>query len=193
MDVFVTTPGGTSAASSADRFVYQPPPTVSKVVPRSGPVGAGVPVTIAGANLAGATGVAFGGVGAQRFEVRSASSIVAIAPTEPVGTVHVRVTTPGGTSAVSTDDRFTFTPLITAVDPATGTTAGGTVVTVTGEGFTTGTTIKFDTTKAAPVACASNTSCTAVSPAHAAGTVQVKAIVGGKSSTKTAGALFAYQ
>jgi len=196
ISVTVITPGGTSAVSPADRFTYLPPPTVSKVVPRSGPVGGGTVVSIAGANLGGASGVTFGCVGAQRFEVSSASSIVAIAPSEPVATVDVRVTTAGDRSAASSGDRYTFTPVITALTPSAGTTAGGTTVTVTGEGLgigTGGTTIKFGTAKATPVACSSSTTCTAVSPAHAAGTVQMRAIVTGKSSSKSAATAFTYQ
>ena len=40
VDVTVTTPGGTSATSSADQFTYVPAPTVGNVSPTSGPAGA---------------------------------------------------------------------------------------------------------------------------------------------------------
>ena len=120
---------------------------------------------------------------------------MAIAPSEPVATVDVRVTTAGDRSAASSGDRYTFTPVITALSPSAGTTAGGTTVTVTGEGLGIGTggTTKFGTAKATPVACSSSTTCTAVSPVHAAGTVQVRAIVTGKSSSKSAATAFTYQ
>src|SRR5208337_829094 len=59
VDVTVTTSGGASAKSSADKFTYVPAPVVSSVSPTNGPVG-GTTVTITGSYLAGATAVYFG-------------------------------------------------------------------------------------------------------------------------------------
>ena len=44
------------------------------------------------------------------------------------------VTTPGGTSATSPADEFTYVaaPTVTSINPTSGPTAGGTTVTVTG-------------------------------------------------------------
>ena len=78
--------------------------------------------------------------------------------------------------------------------PSSGPTAGGTSVTVTGTGFALGsaTTFKFGRTKAASVSCASSTSCTVVSPAHEAGTVDVIATVSKAKSPTSAGDRFTY-
>lgn len=63
---------------------------------------------------------------------------------------------------------------LSAITPATGSTAGGETVTITGAGFTTGTTVDFDGVPATVVAIASDgTSLTATTPAHAAGDVTV--------------------
>jgi hypothetical protein len=105
------------------------------------------------------------------------------------------VTTGGGTSAISTADHFTFLPTVTGVSPAEGPAAGGTHVTITGSGFVTAkgaTTFKFGTAKATEVECSSSTSCTATAPAHAAGTVDVKATVNKASSPKNIGDHFTY-
>ena len=51
VDVTVTTPNGTSAASSADHFTYTAAPTVTSVNPTSGPGGGGTSVTGRGTNL----------------------------------------------------------------------------------------------------------------------------------------------
>ena len=55
------------------------------------------------------------------------------------GTVNVTVTTPEGTSATSTADHFTFLapPTATKAPPSSGSTAGGTTVTITGTRFAT--------------------------------------------------------
>jgi hypothetical protein len=66
-----------------------------------------------------------------------------------------------------------FVPSVT-VAPNTGPTAGGTTVTVTGTGFTNGTTsVRFGATAAASYSVVNDTTITAASPAHAAGTVDV--------------------
>jgi hypothetical protein len=63
-------------------------------------------------------------------------------------------------------------PAVTALNPSAGTTAGGTTVTVTGCGFTGTTAVRFGGT-AAGFTFVSDTQVTAVSPAGAAGTVDV--------------------
>ncbi len=55
VDVTVTTPGGTSATSSAAQYTYVPAPAVTGVSPSSGPAAGGTSVTITGTNLTGAT------------------------------------------------------------------------------------------------------------------------------------------
>jgi spore coat protein U-like protein len=55
-------------------------------------------VTITGTSFSGATAVTFGATAATGFTVNSASQITATAPAG-TGTVDIRVTTVGGTSA----------------------------------------------------------------------------------------------
>jgi hypothetical protein len=168
-------------------------PTVSKVSPVKGPAGGGTAVKIAGAGFARVSSVRFGGESAA-FTVLSSSKITATAPPGTPGTVDVTVVNPAGTSALSSADRFKYTPSVTAVAPSSGTTAGGTSVTVTGSGFALGsaTVFKFGSPKATAVSCASSTTCTMLSPKHAAATVQVKATVNGIASPKSSGDQFTY-
>ena len=70
-------------------------------------------------------------------------------------------------------DLFTYGPTLTSISPASGSTAGGTQVTVTGTGFSTVTHVKFGTTTAASYTVRSATQISATAPAHAAGTVAV--------------------
>jgi alpha-tubulin suppressor-like RCC1 family protein len=177
-------------AGDSSSYAFGPPPTVTKVKPKQGPVNGGTTVTITGTDFfAGTTAVKFGSTNASSFNVESETSITAVSPEEPAGTVDVTVTTGWGTSAISLADHFKFAPTVTNVSPNTGSTAGGTTVTVTGAGFVAGTTatkFRFGTALGKSVNCASTTTCKVASPAHAAGTVDVKATVNKVSSAKKA-------
>ncbi len=74
------------------------------------------------------------------------------------------------------------TPAVTDVSPISGTTAGGTSVTITGTGFTGATTVDFGTTSATSFAVVSSTSITAMSPEESAGTVDVTVTTSGGTS-----------
>ena len=65
-------------------------------------------------------------------------------------------------------------PNISSLGPKTGPTAGGTSVTVTGTGFVTGAKATFGGAPATAVVVTSPTAVTAVTPAHAAGVVDVE-------------------
>ncbi len=67
----------------------------------------------------------------------------------------------------------TSSPTITNVSPATGSTAGGTAITITGTGFVNGATVKVGGTSATNVVVASSTSITATTPAGTAGAKDV--------------------
>ncbi|MFI6585638.1 beta-propeller fold lactonase family protein [Embleya sp. NPDC050493] len=84
-----------------------PAPTVTAVTPNSGTTAGGTPVTITGTDLTGATAVTFGGTPATGVSC-TATSCTATSPAHAAGTVDVRVTTPGGVSAITTADRYTY-------------------------------------------------------------------------------------
>jgi hypothetical protein len=64
-------------------------------------------------------------------------------------------------------------PLVSTVSPTTGTTAGGTAISVTGANFQTGATVSVGGTAASQVSVDRSTRLLAVTPAHAAGAVNV--------------------
>lgn len=187
---------GSGTVYGEDRtFELTPAPTVTDVKPGSGPTTGGTTVTIVGTGLYNATAVKFGGVSAASFNVVSSTSITAVTPVEEAGTADVTVTTPGGTSAIGTPDRFKFTPAITSLTPNAGPKGGGTKVTVKGTGFGVGQTatkFKFDGTLGTAVNCASSTQCTVTSSTGAVGTVDVKATVNKAVSPKVTGDQFTY-
>ncbi|HXR29187.1 MAG TPA: IPT/TIG domain-containing protein [Solirubrobacteraceae bacterium] len=204
VDVTVTTPeGGTSSTSSLDQFHYLP--VVTGVSPIGGSVAGGTTVTIKGVDFTGATAVRFGSTEASGFAVNSSESITAISPpAAALGPVRVTVTTPQGTSRLTSTDSFKYRPTITSVSPNQGPASGGTEVTIKGSGFELGpTTITFGPARAADVFCPTTTECTVISPAappavrekaEYAGTapVDVKAKVGIVASATTAADVFTY-
>jgi hypothetical protein len=186
VDIQVTTPGGTSAAVAADQYTYTTStPIVTAVSPTSGATAGGTTVTITGTGFTGATGVLFGSKPATGVTVVSDTQISAVSPAHVGEVVHVRVVTPLGTSPSGPADRYTYVvrvPAITAVAPMSGTTAGGTSVTITGTGFTGATAVLFGFKPATGVTVVSDTQITAVSPAHPAEGVNVRVTAPGGTS-----------
>ena len=85
-------------------------PAISSVSPSTGPDAGNTSVTIKGTNLTEATAVKFGDISASSFAVNSETQITAVSPpTALSGPVDITVTNPGGTSATSSADRFTYT------------------------------------------------------------------------------------
>jgi large repetitive protein len=192
VDVTVTIPGGgTSAKNASDVFKYVP--AVTSVSPTSGPTTGGTSVTINGAGFTGATAVNFGATAATTFTVNSSSKITATAPKEAAGTVDITVTTPGGTTATSASDMYTYTtgPSVAAISPTSGPTAGGTSVTITGANLDNPTAVKFGAT-AATVVSHSATQIVATSPAHAAATVDITVTTAGGTSATSAADKYTY-
>jgi len=68
----------------------------------------------------------------------------------------------------------TSPPFVSGVSPGTGLAAGGTAVTISGSGFTGATAVSFGGTAATAVVVVNPNTITATSPAHAAGTVDVR-------------------
>ncbi|MGA2069258.1 MAG: IPT/TIG domain-containing protein [Thermoguttaceae bacterium] len=84
-----------------------PTPAVTGVNPSAGPT-LGELVTITGTGFDGATAVDFGTTASSTFNVISEFEITAISPPESAGPVDVTVIGPGGTSATSAADQFTY-------------------------------------------------------------------------------------
>ncbi|MBN9221586.1 MAG: Ig-like domain repeat protein [Mesorhizobium sp.] len=186
VDITVTTPGGTSTTSAADHYTYLALPTVTAISPTSGPTAGGTSVTITGSGFLAAPpagAVTFGG-NAATYTIVTDTQITATSPAGTAGTVDVIVTTPGGTSATSAADQFTYVaaPTISASSPASGPTAGGTGVTLTGTNLT-GATLTVGGASVTPTG-ADATTVTFTTPAHAAGAVSVVVTTpGGSAST----------
>jgi hypothetical protein len=183
-----------SSVGEASGFLTEPFPSVTAISPLRGTAAGGTAVTISGNGFSGASEVLFGSTPAPSFEVTSPTTITAITPAAVGGKVHVSVTVEGATSPVVPAVHYKFIPQITGVSPGTGPAAGGTSVTITGAGFAPGgaTAFAFGRNAASSVSCTSQTQCTALTTAHAAGRVGVTATVNQLSSPRSAAAKFSY-
>src|SRR5206468_3953307 len=120
--------------------------------------------------------VDFGGSPIGNFTVNSDTQITAYTPANYAGTIDVQVVTAAGTSAPVSGDRFTYSvasaPAVSSLGTSSGTTAGGTSVTITGTDLSDTFAVYFGGV-AADFTVNSGTSITAVAPPHASGTVDV--------------------
>jgi alpha-tubulin suppressor-like RCC1 family protein len=187
--VTVAGPGGTSPTGPSDVFDYAP--TITGIEPGYGPPAGGTHVTIMGTNFNEVTGVKFGSAGAASFKVESETEITAVSP-PGTGTAAVTVSGQGGTSPTSPSDGFVYAPTVTGIEPREGPSAGGTMVTITGTGFTDVTAVEFGSNQAASFAVGSEDSITAVSPAGT-GTVGVTVIAAAGTSPASSAGQFSYE
>jgi hypothetical protein len=174
--VQVTTPNGTSGLVVADQFTFIVP-VVTGVSPNTGPTVGGNTVTVTGTGFTGATGVKFGTVAATNVTVVNDTTVTVTAPAEPQRTIDIHVTSPNGTSAATSADQYTFViPVITAISPTSGPTAGGTTVTITGTNLQGATQVKFGTVPGTSLTVVNDTTITVVSPAESARVAAVHVI-----------------
>jgi hypothetical protein len=88
-----------------------------------------------------------------------------------------------GTTPTTLPFTLTNTPLLSGINPPSGSITGGATVTLTGAGFVTGTMVTFDGVAATNVVVVNSTRITAKAPAHGAGTVAVAVTVNGATTT----------
>jgi hypothetical protein len=211
-------------------------PAVTSIAPATGSTTGGTRVTVTGSNLAtfnavtgavttlpiisfganAGTAVACTNAAAPPANPAPGTCSVTAPASVTAGVVDVTVTISGQTSAIVAGDKFTYTPpvqgvtTITSIAPTSGATTGGTTVTITGKNLATYSaagvptliaTISFGANPAtsvicqptaAPVVLPVSSVCTAVSPAGAAGIVDVQANLNGRISALSAADKFTY-
>ena len=162
---------GTLTVARQGDSVHQP--TIESVSPTSGPTLGGTAITITGTNLLEASSVSVGGAVAT-FRVVSATEIAAVTAAGTVGAQTVAVTTPVGTASLPR--AFTYTnpaPTIESVSPTSGSTIGGTAITISGTNFSNPSSVSVGGAAATSIVVVSATSITAVTPAGAVGAQEV--------------------
>jgi IPT/TIG domain/Fibronectin type III domain len=189
--VTVTVTVSGQSGSLASGFTYAAIPSVTSVSPNTGTTAGSTAVTITGTNFANGATVTFGTAAATSVVVVSGTSITALTPAGSPGAVTVTVTVSGQSGSLANGFTYVATPTITGVSPNTGSTAGGTAVTITGTNFVTGATVTFGTAAATSVVLVNSTTITALTPAGSAGAVSVTVTVSGQSGSLASGFTYA--
>ncbi len=164
----------TGTRASAFAYVDLPAPTVTAVSPAAGPLAGGTSVTVTGTNFNPGAVVRFGALAGTTVSVTPTTIVVTAPPQTATGKVEVRVTnTDTKTAALAAAYTYQAAPTVTAVKPETGSTAGGTAITLTGTGFQAGMTVRIGGVPATEVKVSGATSATAVTPEGVAGLATV--------------------
>ena len=105
----VTADGVGATSSSGITVTSTAIPSISSILPASGPVAGGTAVTINGTNLANATAVYFGNKAAKiKPKTNTATQIIVTSPAGVAGEVDVTVVTANGTSSTWSADKFIY-------------------------------------------------------------------------------------
>ncbi|MCG5052683.1 MAG: IPT/TIG domain-containing protein [Myxococcales bacterium] len=126
-------------------FVLSPPPSLSAIAPASGSREGGTDVVITGKNFAPASQVRVGGalLWPDGGRMLDAQTIVGRTPPGAVGAVDVTFEGPTGTSTTAGAFTYLEALAVTDVSPGQVAAAGGTLLTIAGDGFTKDTLILF--------------------------------------------------
>jgi hypothetical protein len=178
------------SSTAPNGYTYGTLPTIAAVTPSSGLPAGGTTITITGTNLTGTTAVTLGGVAATGVTVVSATSVQCVTPAHAEGTVAVVMTTAAG--SVTQENGFTYAlpipvippPTVANLSPVSGSTSGGTTITITGTNLTGTTAVTLGGVAATGVTVVSATSVQCVTPAHAVGTVAVVVTTASESVTQ---------
>ena len=130
-------------------------------------------MTITGTNFAAGATATFGGAAATNVVVVNSTTITATTPAGSAGAVTVTVTVNGQIGNLTNGFSYVVAPTVSSVSPNSGSTLGGTAVTITGTNFATGATATFGGTAATNVVVVNSTTITATTPARSAGAVTV--------------------
>ena len=123
------------------------------------------------------------------------TQIIVTSTTGTPGTrVNVTVTTPGGTSAITPLDQYTFVaaPAVNNLSVAQGPTTGGTSVTITGLNLAGGIVSVYFGAKPGTIISNTGTQIVATSPASAVGIVDVTVVTAGGTSVTSSADQFAF-
>ena len=157
-----------------DAFYFIPPPTPERVTPAQGPTAGGTRILIEGRDFVPGVAIALDGQAATEVTWIDENTVQATTPPHPEGVVSLTATNPDGQQGTLEGAfRYLAPPEVLAVIPPAGPSAGGTVVTITGDRFRPGLFVQFDGRVADLVSVDSATQITAITPPHPAGAVDV--------------------
>lgn len=186
-DLSIANQVGPSALSNA--ITYVPGPSLSTNSPILATNNGGTIVTLTGAGLATTTQVNIGSTTVS-FSVVSDAKVRFVTAATSAGIVDIGILTVGGSATISNGLEFTtsaLVPVVRSITPSTGPIAGGTIVTLTGQFFSSG---SIDSVSAAingvsgsSLVLVDDSTLTFVTPENPAGTFDVSVAVGGGRGT----------
>ncbi len=159
--VYVDTPGG-SLFQGTFTVLGSAVPTLTGFSPVAG--GGGTDITLTGTNFTGASSVSFNGVGVRWFNVTSDTRLTVRVPWG-ASTGRIRVSNSRGEGVSSTDFTVLPAPRISSFTPMSG--PPGTVITLSGSGFTGASEVRLGDTRNTPLSAVtvkSDTELTATLP-----------------------------
>jgi hypothetical protein len=181
---------GTNIQSNAATYTFIPAPTINSVSPATGPTAGGTAITINGANFSYADSVTIGGVAVDWGIDFAGQNIFATTPVGTSGAASVVVTTPYGANPANSLFTYVPPPSVSSVAPATGSTSGGTSITINGTNFTGATGVTVGGVAATGLIVVSSTQIKATTPTGTLGTASV--VVTTPYGANDANALFTY-
>ncbi len=152
-------------------FTYVAPPSVSSIAPTEGNTAGGTLVHVKGKGFLKGSKVKIGSEAAS-VAIVSETEITAKTAAGSAGEDEVVVEDEYGKSAEGPKYKYVTPPTVTAIEPSSGTTAGGTEVVITGTGFEEGAKVKIGS-EASSVEVVSETEIKAKTAATAAGKAEV--------------------
>jgi hypothetical protein len=155
--------------TATNALLYFDAPTVTAITLNSGPTAGGQSVTINGTNFLPGMTVSIGGVACSSVIPSTSSVLPCTIGARVAGTVDVVATVLGQTGTLINGFTYRAPPTVTAVAPTTGSTAGGTLITITGTNFAAGSIPRLQGTSCTSPTIVSATSITCTTPPRAAG------------------------
>lgn len=187
--VVVTNPSGSAQLTNA--FTFEAAPTLASISPAAGTTAGNTLVTLTGTNYLSATGVTIGGLACTSFTKVSSTQVTCRTPANAVGSQDVVVTTLNSTATLVNGYTYETTPTVTGVSPGAGTITGNTLVTITGTGFLSATSVNFSGTTCGTLTIVDATTITCRTGARGAATVNVSVV--NPVGTGTLNAAYVYE
>lgn len=148
-------------------------PNLTAVSPNTGTTAGGTTLTLGGAGFYPGMTVLIGATACGSVNAVSDSLATCVTGASAAGLQNVQITVMGDTSTLNNAFTYRARPTLVSVSPNSGSTAGGTAITITGTNFAAGTTARFGGTNCTSLVVVNSTTITCNTPARSAGAVNV--------------------
>ncbi|HMC68595.1 MAG TPA: IPT/TIG domain-containing protein, partial [Mycobacteriales bacterium] len=173
-----------------------PPPTVTGIVPANGPSSGGTLVTITGTDFQTGATATIGGVALSGVSVTGTTTLSGTTGAHAPGGANAVVVINPDSQSTTCACTYTYdpavTPTVTAISPANGPSAGGTIVTITGTAFQPGATATLGGVALRAVSVVSDTTISGTTGAHAPAPTNAVVVMNPDTQSATCGCTYSY-